>query len=179
MAEKPMFLFVGTYRSVADAKADDDIVHQLYRDKVIGTYDAAVISKDAEGKVHINRTEKPTQHGAEIGAGIGAAATLVAGLFFPPVVLVNVAANALGGAGVGALVGHLRKGMSHRDLRELGDALQESEAALIVVGESRLEEALKKAAMKATKMVEKQVRLDAEAFNKDLEDAMRQATARL
>ncbi len=169
MADKPMFLFVGTYTSVADAKADDDTVKQLYRDKVIGTYDAAVINKDAEGKVHIDRTEKPTQHGAEIGAAAG----IAAGILFPPFLLADAAIGAV----AGALVGHFRKGMAHGDLKELGSALQDSEAALIVVGESRLEEALGKATMKATKAVEKQVTLDAAAFNKELDDAMKQATA--
>jgi uncharacterized membrane protein len=163
-----MFLYVGTYSSVDDAKADDDIIRQLYRDKVIGTYDAAVISKDAEGKVHINRTEKPAQHGAEIGAAAG----IAAGVLLPPFMLVD----AVIGAAAGRLIGHFRKGMPHQDLKEIGATLQDSEAALIVIGESRLEEALTKATMKATKQVEKQITLDTEAFNKELDDAMKQAT---
>lgn len=31
MADKPLFLFVGVYNSVDDAKADDENVKQLYR----------------------------------------------------------------------------------------------------------------------------------------------------
>jgi len=164
-----MFLFLGTYPSVADAKADEDTVKQLYRDKIIGTYDAAVITKDAEGKVHIARTEKPTEHGAEIGAVAG----IAAGILVPPFLLADVVIGAV----AGGLIGHFRKGLSHADLTQLGAALQDSEAALLVVGESRLEEALTKATMKATKAVEKQVTLDAAAFNQELDDAMQQATA--
>jgi uncharacterized membrane protein len=169
MADKPMFLYVGAYSSVDDAKADDEVVKQLYRDKVIGSYDAAIISKDAEGKVHVQKTEKPTQHGAEIGAAAGVAV----GLFFPPFLLVDAAAGFI----AGALVGHFRKGMPHKDMVEIGDTLSGSNAALIVVGESRLEEALQKATQRATKEVEKEVTLDAEQFNKDLDAAMKEATA--
>jgi hypothetical protein len=75
------------------------------------------------------------------------------------------------------MVGHFRKGMPHSDLKEIGDALNGSSAALVVVGESRLEEALQKATQRAAKMVEKQVMLDAQQFNKDLDAAVKEATS--
>ena len=169
MADKPIFLYVATYGSDSDAKADEDVVKQLYRDKIIGTYDAALISKDSEGKVHITRTEKPTEHGAEIGAVAG----VVAGILFPPFLLADVAI----GAAAGGLIGHFRKGMSHKDLKEVGDLLSDSSTALIVVGESRLEEALNKELKRATKQVEKQLTVDTKQFNTELDEAMQQATA--
>ena len=46
MADKPLFLFVGAYSNEADAKADDDVVKQLYKEKIIGTYDAAIVTKE-------------------------------------------------------------------------------------------------------------------------------------
>ena len=169
MADRPVFLYVATYGSESDAKADEDVVKQLYRDKVIGTYDAALINKDDEGKVHIKRTEKPTEHGAEIGAAAG----VVAGILFPPFLLVDAAIGAV----AGGLIGHFRKGMSHKDLKEVGELLNDSSAALIVVGESRLEEALNKELKRATKQVEKQLTVDTKEFNKELDEAMQQATA--
>lgn len=168
MAERPVFLYVATYNSESDAKADEDVVKQLYRDKLVGTYDAAVISRDSEGKVHIKRTEKPTEHGAEIGAAAG----LVAGILFPPFLIADVAIGAV----AGGLIGHFRKGMSHKDLEEVGGLLSDSSAALIVVGESRLDEAIDKELKRATKQVEKQLTLDTKEFNKDLEAAMKEAT---
>jgi uncharacterized membrane protein len=168
VADKPLFLYVAAYSSVDDAKADEDVVKQLYRDKLVGTYDAAVISKDGEGKVHINRTEKPTEHGAEIGAAAG----IVAGILLPPFLLVDAAIGAV----AGGLIGHFRKGMSHKDLKEVGDLLNDSDAALIVVGESRLEEALNKELKRATKQVEKQLTVDTKEFNKDLDAAMKELT---
>src|SRR5215207_8174786 len=116
MANKSLFMFVGAYNNEADAEADADTVKQLYRDnvleKVVGTHDAAIVTKDAEVKVHVKEVEKPTEHGAEIGAVAGAAV----GLFFPPFLLVDAALGAV----AGGLIGHFRKGMSHADLKELG-----------------------------------------------------------
>ena len=42
-----MFLYIGTYPSEADARADYDIVKDLHTVDVVGTYDAAVITKDS------------------------------------------------------------------------------------------------------------------------------------
>src|SRR5215208_3230348 len=47
MASKPLLLFIGTYPSEADARADEDTVKQVYRDELIGSYDAAVVVRDA------------------------------------------------------------------------------------------------------------------------------------
>jgi hypothetical protein len=41
------------------------------------------------------------------------------------------------GTGAGALIGHLYGGMSRSDLKEIGEMLDESEAALIVVNDDR------------------------------------------
>ena len=72
-ANKPIFVYVATYANVDDAKADYNGVKQLYYDGVIGVFDAAVVSKDATGKVKIHETEMPTQYGAWGGLAVGAA----------------------------------------------------------------------------------------------------------
>ena len=65
-----------------------------------GSYDVALITKDAEGKVHVEKHEKPTQHGVWAGVLVGA----LVGVLFPPAV-VGVAtvggAAAVGGASAG------------------------------------------------------------------------------
>ena len=69
-----------------DAKADLEELKELHREHVVGTYDAAVITKNEEGKVKIvDKIEKPTQHGGWAGLAVGAAL----GLIFPPGVLVT------------------------------------------------------------------------------------------
>ena len=47
----------------------------------------------------------------------------------------------MAGAAVGAVIGHLWRGLSRSDVKELGE-VDEGEAALLVVGEGKLEEAL-------------------------------------
>jgi uncharacterized membrane protein len=49
--------------------------------------------------------------------------------------------TALAGAAVGAAIGHLWRGLSRSDVKELGDLIDEGQAALLVVGEGKLEEA--------------------------------------
>src|SRR5215210_2830277 len=144
MSENPVFLYAGEYESVEDAKADLETLKELHREHLVGTYDAAVVTKNEEGKVKIvDKIEKPTQHGGWAGLAVGAAI----GLIFPPSLLVS----GLAGAGAGALIGHLRGGMSRDDVKEIGEMLDESEAALIVVGEATIERAIEEETKRAKK----------------------------
>ena len=123
-----------------------------------------MVTKNAEGKVEVvDKIEKPTEHGGWAGLAVGAAL----GLIFPPSVL----ASGLVGAGAGALVGHLRGGMSNSDLKEVGEMLEESEAALIVVGEATIERGLDEAMEHAKKEMKKEVRTDAKEMERAI-DAM-------
>ena len=72
MADRPVFLYAAIYDDAADAEADYEAVFELHAAGAIGTFDSAVIEKDEDGKVHVHKTEKPTQHGAWTGAGVGA-----------------------------------------------------------------------------------------------------------
>jgi uncharacterized membrane protein len=165
MADRPVFVYVAAYDNADDAKSDYEAVKELHKAGLVGTYDSALITKDAEGKVHLTKTEKPTQHGLEAGAVAGA----IVGLFFPPILLAEVAV----GAAAGGILEHVRKGLPSKDLKELGETLDSGSAAVIVIGESKVEEAVNKAVTKATKVVEKQVTDDAKQFNKDLEAAVK------
>ena len=159
MSDDQMFLYAGEYESVDDAKADLEVLKELHREHVVGTYDAAVVTKNEEGKVEVvDKIEKPTQHGGWAGLAVGAAV----GLIFPPSVLVS----GLAGAGAGALIGHLRGGMSNSDLKEVGEMLDESEAALIVVGEMTIERGVDEAIERAKKELKKEVRADAREFER-------------
>jgi uncharacterized membrane protein len=164
---KPVFVYVATYGSLDDANADYAGVKKLYFDGVIGVYDAAVISKDETGKVKIHKTEMPTEYGAWGGLAVGA----LLGIFFPPYLVWEL----VGGAALGSLIGHFWAGMSRSDLKEIGETLQSSTAALIVVGRSRLQEALQQATKHAVKQFEKEVNTDVEAFDKALSEAVNQA----
>ena len=163
MSDNPVFLYAGEYDGVEDARADLEALKELHREHVVGTYDAAVVTKDENGKVEIvDKIEKPTQHGGWAGFAAGAAL----GLIFPPGMLVT----GLVGAGAGALIGHLEGGMSRSDVKEVGEMLEDSEAALIVVGEATMERAVEEATERAKKEMKKEVRADAREMENHDED---------
>jgi uncharacterized membrane protein len=166
MSDQPVFLFLGVYDDEADARDDLEIVRELHTVGAIGTYDAAVATKDAEGNVHVDKWEKPTQHGAWWGIAAGA----VVGVLFPPAL---IGAIAVGGV-TGGLVGHFTRGMSRKDVHELGELLDSGEACLIVIGKDKLDEQLEKAGLKARKHMEKQLALDSAELEKELESAKRE-----
>ncbi len=169
MSDRPVFVYAATYGDRADALADYDSLLDLHAAKLVGTYDVAIITKDDDGKVHVHKHEKPTQHGAWGGIAVGA----LVGVVFPPSI---IAAAAVGGI-VGGVGGHLRKGIARGDAKELGELLESGEAALIVIGESRLEEQLDKALTRAEKSIEKEIDADSKEFKRELERAEKEAAA--
>ena len=166
MSDRPVFLYAAIYDDIAEAEADYDAVFDLHAVGAIGTFDSAVIERDADGKVHVHKTEKPTQHGAWTGAGVGA----LVGLLFPPALI----GSAVVGATAGGLVGHLRGGISRGDLKELGEELEAGSAAVIVIGESKIEEQLEKAITRANKLIEKQLDADADELRRELDAAAKE-----
>jgi uncharacterized membrane protein len=167
MSDKTVFVFIGTYANVDYAQQDYEAVQELHRAGVIGTYDVAVVEKDPEGKVHVHKHEKPTQHGAWTGIAVGA----LVGILFPPSI---IGSAAVGGV-AGGLIGHFWRGMSRGDMKELGETLDEGQAALVVVGRSELEKKLEKAMAHAQKQIEKQLKVDQKELEKELEAASKQA----
>jgi uncharacterized membrane protein len=162
-----VFIFVGAYPDEVAARSDYDVVKDLHAAGAVGTYDAAVVTKDDDGKVHVNKDEMATRHGAWGGAAVGA----VVGILFPP----SLIASAAVGAGVGGVSGHLWRGMSRADVKELGDVIDDGQAALVIVGEDKVQAALDKAGLKAEKKVAKELDVDP----KDVDQAVREAASEL
>jgi uncharacterized membrane protein len=167
MSDQTVFLYIGVYSNPVFAREDLEIVRDLHAAKVIGTYDAAVAIKEADGTVTVSKWEKPTQHGAWTGIAVGA----VVGILFPPSIL---GMAAVGGV-AGGLIGHFHGGMSRSDVKELGEMLDAGEAALIVIGRDKLDEALQKAGIRAEKQVEKQLKVDGKDVDKQLAEAEKEA----
>jgi uncharacterized membrane protein len=163
MADDPVFLYVAAYSSEADAREDYEVLKDLHAAGVVGTYDAALVTKDEEGKVHVHKHEKPTQHGTWTGIGVGG----LLGILFPP----SIIGSAIVGGAAGGVIGHLWRGMSRGDMKDLGEALDEGQAALVIVGKSKLEETLDRELKRATKRVERQVEADSKALEKELNQA--------
>jgi uncharacterized membrane protein len=159
-----VFIFNGTYPNEDAARADYDIVKDLPAAGAVGTYDAAVVTKDIAGKVHVNKDEMATRHGAWGGAAAGA----VVGLLFPPSILATAAV----GAAVGGIGGHLWRGMSRSDVKEFGDIIDEGQAALVIVGESTVEQAVQKASLKAEKRIAKQLDVSPRDVDRAVQEAV-------
>lgn len=162
---KPMFFFAGVYQNVQSAEADYAAIKALHSADIIGTYDAAVISRKPDGTVKVDKTEKPTQHGGWIGLAAGAAIAVAAPVALPALV-------AAGGAGLGAWIGHVARGMNREDLKEIGQTLDEGTAALIVVGVDKDAKRVEKAAEKAAKFTTKRVEGDYEDAERDALDTL-------
>jgi uncharacterized membrane protein len=160
--QESVFIYIGTYPDEAQARDDYQVVKDLHSAGAVGTYDAAVVTK-GNGHVHVNKDEMATRHGAWGGAAAGA----VVGLLFPP----SVIGTALVGAAIGGVSGHLWRGMSRSDVKELGEIIDDGQAALVVVGESTLRQALDKAALRAEKHVAKAL----DVSPKDVDAAVREA----
>jgi len=161
------FILVATYPDERAAREDYQVVKEAHARGVVGSYDAAVITKDMNGKVHENKDETSTRHGAWWGVAAGAAV----GALFPPSIL---GAAAVGGV-IGGVSGHLAKGMSRTQAKELGDFIDPGEAGLLVVGEAKVEEAIAKAVTRA----EKQTAKELDVNPKDVDRIMRQAVGEM
>ena len=159
-SDNPVFVYAAVYENRADADADYDALLDLHSADLVGTYDVALMYTDDEGKLHVTKHEKPTQHGAWTGAAVGA----LVGIIFPPSIL----GAALVGAAAGGGIGHALGGMSRKDVKELGEHLADGEAALVVIGESRLQEQLDKALTRAEKSEEREIDADGKELAKEL-----------
>jgi uncharacterized membrane protein len=158
------FIYVATYPDEAVARDDYQVVKDLHAGGLVGSYDAAVITKDASGRIHENKDETATRHGAWWGIAAGAAV----GLIFPPSVL---GAAAAGGV-IGGVTGHLSRGMSRSRAKELGDFIDPGQAGLIVVGEARVEDAIQRAVTRAEKETTEELDVNPKDVDKTLQQAV-------
>ena len=158
------FVYLGVYATEGEAWVDYREAKDLHALGDVGTYDMAVVTK-ADGKVHVHKEETAAKHGAWGGAAVGA----LVGLLFPPTIVVGAAV----GAAVGGVSGHLWKGMSRSDVRELGELIDERQAALIIIGEDLVAEAVEKAGLNAAKHTLKQLDVSC----KDIDQAIKEAAA--
>ena len=161
------------YNTESDALADYDAVRKLYNDLgIIDTYDAAVLTRGADGKVEIvKRVEEPTRHGAAAGLLIGLAVGAAVVLF--PAAGIPLAAGMAGGAAIGttagAVAGHVARGMKRSDLKELGELLDNGKSGLVVVAASDVASKVEAAVTRAKKRAKAQLQADVDAMKKEID----------
>lgn len=129
------------YPDEVGAKRTLDVLEQMERDGAIRVVDAAVLVKEADGKVKITDTSR---HARRKALGAGAIAGGVLGLIFPPSLLV--------GAGLGAVVGGIVGALRHRDvftnaeMKQAAEEMPPGTSAIVAVTEQRWLEQLQRAA---------------------------------
>ena len=131
-----------------------------------GTFDAAVITKDDDGKVHVNKDETATRHGGWGGAAVGG----LIGSLLPPTILARCGGRGRGRRGSVLICG---RDVPGADVKQLGDLIDAGQAALLVIGESTVQQARDKAGLKA----EKQVAKELDVSSDDIDAAIQQATS--
>jgi uncharacterized membrane protein len=157
-----VFIDIGTYPSLDAANEDMKLLRDLRGE---GTYDTAVISKDDKGKVHVKKRESAVSKGFMGGMAAGS----VLGVIFPVGMIVGATAGDMSGA----VAGHCRHGLSRSDVKELADIIDPGQAAILVVGERKVEPLLKRTGLQPTKHVLK----DVEVSSKDIKDTLEEAGA--
>lgn len=161
--DKTMFLYVAAYADETAANEDFELLKELNKEGWVGTYDAGVVSKDSEGKLTVKRHTDSTGKGLRRGLAVGA----VLGIVFPPSVLVS----GLVGMGAGAAIGHNLNEVSKDDLHDVGELLENNESAIVVLGESKVEDKVRQLTKKAVKEYQKEFNSDVADYNKALDEA--------
>jgi uncharacterized membrane protein len=131
MSDVPVQLIVAAFQDERAAKEALNALKEAQRQKLIKINNAAVLHKDAKGRLHIKET---ADMGGGKGAAIGGVAGAAIGLIAGPVLLVPAAVGAL----VGGLSAKLRdSGFSDARLKALGAHLAPGSSAIVAVVEHR------------------------------------------
>jgi uncharacterized membrane protein len=180
MAIDTFLAYAGVYEKLGDAESDYELVKDLHTEAgLIDAYDAAVIERKEGGKVKITKKhETPTRVGGVLGGGVGLATGLVVAIFpFAAIGGGLLAATTGGGAILGAVTGHAAAGMSRKDLKELGEELDEGQAGLVVVAVSDMGAKVEAAMKKAEKVEKREIKADNAKIEKDAKEAESEAKA--
>ncbi len=175
MSEKPLIAFIATYDEVADARQDYQEVKQAHSQGIIGEYDAAIVWKNDKGKIEIESvSDEASRKWLWAGLGVGA----LIGLIFPPSILATSAIGAL----AGAVIGKFRDGIAQDDLEQIGEALTGDNAALVVIAQDRVTEALDKIGARldaSNKQIEATLSPDMAVAAQQLQEAISEASMQL
>ncbi|MGH2967342.1 MAG: DUF1269 domain-containing protein [Solirubrobacterales bacterium] len=166
MSEKDtLFVLAASYDDLQTAEADYEAVKDLYDVAGIGhDFDATVIQRDADGKSHVvKKHEESTRHGAKWGLAIGAASAVLPGI--------GLLGGMAVGAGIGALTGHIKGGMSDASLKQVAATLEKGQAGLIVVYATSMNDQINATLKAENKYIADDMKVDRAALDKQMESA--------
>jgi uncharacterized membrane protein len=132
MSDKPVTVAVATYASEAAAEQDYDAIRGIKHEGQIDHLAIAMVLRDADGELHIDRHDSTAKHLAWGSGVLGGVLTVVAaplGVVF----LGPLAATSAVWAGVGGLVGHFWQNIPKDQVEDMGHLLEAGDAALVIV----------------------------------------------
>jgi uncharacterized membrane protein len=149
-ADVPVDLYVAAYLDPDAARADWDAIKQLADDDVIKVEGLILVSRRADGKIHVD----DNFHTAGKGAAWGALGGAIVGLIFPPTLLAGALVGAGAGLGIGGLVSHGEKKEIKADIE---DALPPNSSGIVAMFDEQWVTDVDKALSKATKVTKDKV----------------------
>ena len=169
MSDEPLDVLIAVYLIPDLAKQDFDGLVKLVEDKQVESDGVVLVSKDAEGEVHVEETG---DHLGKKGAKVGGGAGLALGLFAPPL----LAATAVGAAAGGLMGKFARKRVSAGIGEKMDEALPPGSAGVIAVYDHAhadvVEKTLANAIRRSTAQIDK-------ASAKELKEGLAEAGAGL
>jgi uncharacterized membrane protein len=124
-----LIVFGAAYDDVGVAMRDYQQMQKLYADGHIGSYDAAMATKEPNGYVVLANGDSA---GRFKGGAAGALVGGVLGVVFPPSAIVMAGL----GAGAGAMIGSTKEHLGKGDFKEIADVLSPGESGILLVTES-------------------------------------------
>jgi uncharacterized membrane protein len=126
-ANAPIALIGASYRNVDRAVHDFTSVWAARHDGDFHHTSVAVLTKDCDGRLHVERHNSTAKHLEWGGALLGAALVMLA-----PAAGIAVLAG-VGLSGAGAMIGHFRQHADPEDLAAIANVLEAGASALVVV----------------------------------------------
>jgi uncharacterized membrane protein len=151
-SDAPVDLYIAAYPDPDAARGDWDTIKELANDDTIKVDGLILVSRRADGKIHVDDDFHETRKGATWGAVGGA----VVGLIFPPALLASAAVGAGIGAGAGALVSHAQKEEIKYDV----ETLPLNSSAIVAVFEEQWADDIDKALSSASNVTKEKVDSD-------------------
>ncbi|MDN4599021.1 hypothetical protein [Leifsonia virtsii] len=138
MSTKPTTVAVATYASRDAAVEDYEIIRGAKHQGELDHLAIAVVAKDDEGKLVVDRHDSTAKHLAWGGAIIGASLVVLV----PPLGITTLAAAGAGAgavasagalAGAGGLIGHFYRNIPKETVEEMGKTLSSGQAGLLII----------------------------------------------
>ena len=132
MPDKPVTIAVATYANREAAEQDFDAIWGIKHEGQLDHLAIALVMKDEEGQLKVDRHDTSAKHLAWGGGILGAAATVISaplGIVFLGPLAVSTAVW----AGVGGLVGHFWKNIPKEQLAKMNEVLESGDYGLVIV----------------------------------------------